>query len=262
MSSATRVGQASAVVGGKATYDPLRGGQIINVYEGDETGVNAIISGLVEYQRYDLDNSDAPIFRLTVYSPDPYTANGVAIPPGASVETYVWELLANLKEKDLSEHPTFAALSDETIAIIQNFLKKPTPGTDPAIINGSEVTLGLRYYKMLLRGVKKFFTEEYVLRYTVAASNKRLLNMAYANTDRTFTASSASAFASAAGLDLPTGIAAAINTIPSKTAPADDYWWSWLKRAPTSRQRVIGKVEITAEYWLDIWQKDLYPVAS
>jgi hypothetical protein len=243
MSTAIRQGQQYTAVAVRAIYDPLRGGQIVIDYEGTATGINALIATLYSYERYEIGTSDPPIYRITVYTPDPADAP-------------VWELLANLKEKDIFEHPDSKAISVANINKLIKWTKSSDPTTEPSFTADGTQTAATNLYNLVRNGTRKYFTEEYVLRYTLTATNAVQLNLAYANTDKIFTPAQL-ANPGTSGITLPAGISASIGNIPAKTAPSN-WVWGWLKRAPTARQTSLGKVVITGEWWLDLWSTFVY----
>lgn len=241
---AVRTGLNFALSETRIIYDVVRGAQVINIYEGDADGIQSVINGLQNYERYEVDQ-DGPKIRITVYTP-------------SSEEAPVWELLSNYKEKSITEHPAFANVTSHDLKAILQFVRNPTPDADPAITaTGDAGTSASLLYQFLLRKKDRWFLEDYVLRYSITISNALSLDLAYSNTDKTFTPS-AITNPSISGINIPPGIALSMSRIPAKTGDSE-FIWSWLKRPPQSRQTQIGKVVVTGEWWLSTWPKTLYP---
>lgn len=249
MSTALRVGLNYVLVKQESSYDPIQGAQTVSVYEGDLDGIALAIDSLEGYQRFEVDQTDPPIVRLTVYSPAP-------------TEQPVFELLSNHIEKDIYELPTFKVITLHDLKVLAKFMKNPIEGADPAFTGtGPQLAAALNLYILLTTGTKKFFDDQVVLRYQVTVSTAAQVTMAYGNSKKVFTPDQLLNPA-ISNLIIPEGILLSIAQIEAPTfAPIDDthtLLWGWYKHRPTSRVTRRGQVVVTGEYWLAPWDLVVY----
>lgn len=228
----------------RLTYDIIRGAQVINVYEGTPAGLNSVIRGLRGWERYELDSSDSPRCRLTVYTPDP-------------AEAPVWEVLSNLKQVRARELPQFSSVSSANLDQIQQYFENP--GLSPNF-TGPDASLANQLWLLEKSNKDIAFSEDVVLRYSFTVTNARQIALQYANYDAIFSHSALLTPAKSA-LVIPAGIRVSLNAaaLPAPTSSDANMLWGWLKRKPTSRQTQIGKVLISGEWWLGWWNVLLYP---
>ena len=73
------------------------GTSTIKVYDGSLSGVNTIISGLSSWDQWDLDDSNSPLYRLTVRQP--------LDAEGAESLEWSWEIAPTEDRRDMKEHP-------------------------------------------------------------------------------------------------------------------------------------------------------------
>lgn len=223
--------------------DPTRGLFVIRVWEGTRDAINGIVSTLSSDQTYTIDDSDSPLYRLTVRTPDDDTLTS------SSEVVNTWELLGNDIQKDLYEHPKSLAVTESDLRKIRDAIANP--GDTPPTLTGDADTL----YKLLLKGTNAYVVSQYVLRKTQTVSSRFQTLVAFANIEKIHT--TAQVISAEA---VPSTLIFSISQIPIP-ASQTGYQWGWLKKTPTVSQ--LGtKFQITQEYWLEQWSTYIYDLAT
>jgi hypothetical protein len=233
--------------------DPQRGLQIVEFYKGTPAEINAVIALVASNQRWETEESGDGMIELNIYTPD------ATDPADPASQEDTWELLNNRVEKDLYEHPKSKAISDENIALIREWKRKPPLDGLPPTFTGTapEIAEAETLLYLLHRGTTKFTTGEYVLRYSVTCSRNSSVTASFADVEKLFTPTQLGTPATS-GVTIPGTLRFSIGAIEAKTAPTG-FLWSWLKIAPTVRATPRGGVVvISQEWWLDLWSTWVY----
>lgn len=240
------------------TYVPFRGWQTIWTYQGRLTQLSEVatifeISNPGASQR--LSQIDGtPLWRLVVTFD--FRNDGVSVEQPINT----WELLGNDVQKDLYEHPTTLALGVDTIAAIKSAVQSvnsASPGSEQAAktdavnhlrtTSGANADVAEELFNLIIKGTTHYAVSEFVLRHTQTVSNSYTTQFALNNIEYLYTTAQLIAEAS-----IPTGIVFDISEI-AQPSDKPGYLWSWLKRSPQIIVSAGSKVQMTQEYWLDLW---------
>lgn len=253
--------------------DPTKGFSSIYTWEGSRAAVFGLATMVASDQKYAIDDSDKPLYRIVISSPD----------SGASdVSTdYVleWELLGNTVELDIYEHPNARALGDVMLTAIKIALKaveEATVLTAPTVYAGEEANLAaiapltnsavspfaandpadvLAMFRLLVKGSANYVTSQYVLRRSQTISSRGQVNFSFSNVEKIHTALQIT------NTELvPAEVQFSIAAIPAPAAQSG-YTWGWLKQTPTIAQ-AGSRFQCTQEYWLGLWSDFLYDAAA
>lgn len=253
------------------TVRTLKGIYTVYTYEGTKAACEAAVSGLSYDQEWEIDDSQAPLTILSIRTPD--DAAGAWVGTTAFNDTYQWEILANDVQKDLYQHPEVLALGWDWIAALREWFKNPEYGKCPFTDATDPIPdVARRVYSLLMRESTHYLDTEYVARLTRTVGSRYAVNTADTNILALYTTAQMINEAGVNGTPIPSRLQFKINAIPSKsvTSPPIDsvcalpltYLWSWLKKPSTEIQRTDGKIQITTEWWLDLWCNNLYPIAT
>lgn len=215
----------------------------ISTFEGGKTAILGLAaSPSLAGSSLDLDDSDAPLWRLVVSTPDYETGEAAEI-------STTYELLGNDLQKDIWEHPSVAGLDNHTVREIRKKLADSSYDYTPSGV-------GLSIYNHLLRNQNFFIVSQYVLRVTQLVGSRRVLSIGFANAGKIFTSLDGE-------LGLPSALGFTVADImanPPEARAGEAF--GWLKKTPTLTQRSDGKFVISIEYWLESWSTFLYQLAS
>jgi hypothetical protein len=188
----------------------------------------------------DLDYSQPPLCKLTIYSPDF---------PDESTDGIIattFELHGNQQQKSVFEHPNFIALDDNT----QKAIRQAVDDRDYSALG----TGALKFYRWAIQDVP-LWTAQFVYRVSQVVSSRATVSVAFANTKKLHTTAAIlgetnppaelfwSASAAYASLD---------DTVP------DGWALAWYKQTPTITGTAGRKFTIQLEYVLDLYPIDLY----
>jgi hypothetical protein len=247
------------------------GTSTIKVYDGSLSGVNTVIAGLSSWDQWDRDDSNAPLYRLTVRQP--LDANGAE-----SLE-WGWEVAATEERRDMREHPVITDLVRDMDALstklgtnsLLDVIKSAEDRTQLLIIPGlgelppaAAVKFG-QLYDALLRGQTHFAWPHYTLRFnaTVGASFNGAINDDGAL--RVYSASDIiSQFNNFPMYARTQARVVALQAFDPSTlfAPAGvtglaGYTWGWLKKPMSETQLKDFKIQLSTEWDLDLWETEL-----
>lgn len=243
-------------------YDPGQGWRTTYVYEGDSLSIYGLTANLRSDQKASIDDSDKPLFRLTVQSPDAGSAS--------VANDFVWsvELVGSEVQPSIYAHPRTQALSDGVIAAIKVAVKevedssiseavaKVASGTTAvraaATTAGTSAADAAEVLALVLRDITSYTDSQYVLKRTQTISTRSQLILNYENINRIHS----TALVNAVEI-IPYTVLVAIVQI---VAPAEmsGFAWGWLKKTPSINQVANGKFTASQEYWLGQWSTYLY----
>lgn len=251
------------------SYSPTTGLVSTYVYEGTEAAINGQANNLPKNQGLIIstDGSQAPMWRLTVQTPD------IAI-------TSVWNIDCNDIERTLYEHPTFLALGAAMLTFIKKYVDEgtfstldaalafdiaqglPDGASGPPMSSALTITNTARaLWDLLRKGTDSYVRSQYVVKNTITLSTLTSFVVTWGGVDKIYTL--AQILTESGGIDIPALLT--LETIPIPTAPSSDagqatYVSGWLKKGPKFEQFAQGKYQYVAEWWLDIWSTDIYSV--
>ena len=259
------VGPNPILVSFRLERDPVKGFNSVYVWEGSQLAIFGLANSVRPDQKYVIDDSDKPVYRLIISSPDsgsPNLANDYVLE---------WELLGNDNEKSIFEHPNSRALGTTVLSSIKEGIKQvedepaaTASERETAVLNGiDDLCFDLNVdaaaadalFALLIKGATSYVTSQYVLRRTQTVSSRAQLEYTFSNVDKIHT--SAQVFADGT---MPQPVQFAIATIPAPAAQ-DGYQWGWLKKTPSITQAAGGRFQGTQEWWLDQWTTFLYETA-
>lgn len=255
--SATLIGANLTLVSSRVVKTRA-GLSTVDIYEGTSDACQAAILSITSDQEYELDDSQTPLYRLTIKTPD-YT-------DGRESYEWRWEVLGNDAQKDIYEHPQTLywagqAGGDTDIRTIREAMQNPIPDTSPAITNTQLTSL----YNLLLRGTTHFLSAQYALRLTKTVGSRYLGEVSEDGVLRIYT--SQQIIAEQAGWPMTARIQARAlalqDTYPpyivySTPANPQGYTWGWLRKPTTETEVAGGKVQIQTEWWLELWSLYVY----
>jgi hypothetical protein len=175
-----------------------------------------------------------------------------------------YELLGNNQQFDLRLHPKAIALGTPTIKKINNVLNNAKDDNGRAINTEAEITTiggdALQLYNLLLQenGNRAFQKSQYVFRVTQIASNRATINVAYSDVEKIYTTAQM-----LAETGPPSGILTAIADAVTGSNPGAHagYQYGWLKQTPTVTTAANNKIQISVEFWLELWSTWIYDSA-
>jgi hypothetical protein len=246
--------------------DPTTGFKSVYTWEGSRAAIFGLATLVTSDQKYVIDDTDKPIYRLIISSPDS------GAPDVENDYVLEWELLGNDVEKSIYEHPNARVLGDKMLTAIKIAIKEVE---DAALLNSSTVyaenetnlaaiavLLGvssanaLLLFRLIVKGTTSFVASQYVLRRTQTISSRGQVTFSFSNVDKIHTA--AQVLASEL---VPAEVQFSIAAIPEPTAQTG-YSWGWLKKTPTIAQAAGRRFQCVQEYWLEQWSTFLYDAAS
>lgn len=240
----------------RPSFDPARGIFVTEVWQGTEAAINGLIASLRPYQTWEINDSNAPIFEVTIRSPE--------MPESDQDDALItWEMIGNDLQKDIYEHPNALACDEGDIRKIRNAMNSSNSETSPAFTGGTTGSLAqiearrlaaISLYLLVLKGTTAYLTSQYVLRKTEVVSTGRQIALGYQNVNRIWSSASIN---NAEGTPSPIDLSIAqIEAI--KPQDQNGYAWGWLKKNPTLQQISGGKWQLTKEWWLEQWSVFIY----
>lgn len=196
---------------------------------------------------------------------------GAAIDPENNA---IWEAHPLELQKDLRAHPYFQ---------VSGGLDAEIAAVDAALARGSKYDTGgvfanytKRYQGLRMAGVSRYLESGISLKKTIVAARRSLVEVAWANINRTVKLVESSTNGAEPAIDPPSEILEGIaditrlrrDLLDPVTVPYPDgdvnYWedgkWEWLKKTPVVRQEQGGKrYRIMYEWWgAEEWSTILY----
>jgi hypothetical protein len=210
-----------------------------------------------------IEGLETPVHTLTVTTPD--------IPTGgtAGVMASYYELLGNVLQKDIREHPRSLELGPAVIRTIDCVLNQqvdpntvgPTNAagsvpTEDDIPSGDARTL----YNLLSQrgGNAHFQVSQFVFRYTRVASSRATGLVNYSNVGKILTTAQM-----LEETHPPYSILSEVNNAVTANEPtiAPGHVYGWLKQSPTVTTQAGNKLQIVGEYWLEVYSTYMYESA-
>lgn len=258
-------GPTPLLVSVKMERDPVRGFSTIYTYEGDYRSIYGLARQVRANQRYSIDDTDKPLFRLTLQSPD------AGVQETASDYVRQFELLGNDVELSIYDHPTSRSLGDAVLTAVKIGVKTVEDANTAdaaaavttqtsairAVAGATNADSAESLFKLLLKGTTSFVSSQYVLRRTQTVNSPVQVLINYAGIDRIHDSASVIQLELMQPNQLTIPIYFAITSIEVPTAQTG-YAWGWLKKSPTVNAASNGKYTIAQEYWLAQWSTYLY----
>jgi len=245
------------------------GTSTIKVYDGSLSGVNTVIAGLSSWDQWDRDDSNAPLYRLTVRQP--LDANGAE-----SLE-WGWEVAATEERRDMKEHPVAINIVNALNAqsaksgtdALRQVIQAVDDATDLLFVEGvlpNEATRVFeRLYNVMLKGQTHFAWPHYTLRFnaTVGAAFAGAINddgayrvYSASNIISQFNNFPMYARTQARVLALQAFDPATLFASAGVTG-LSGYTWGWLKKPMSETQLRDFKIQLSTEWDLDLWETEL-----
>ena len=256
------VGPNPILVSFRLERDPVKGFSSVYTYEGSQLAIFGLATNVRADQKYVIDDSDKPLYKLIISSPDSGS------PDPATDYVLEWELLGNDNERSIYDHPNSRYLGTAMLTAIKIAVKtvedaetldasatvtdEETNLTTLATGLGISAINSVKLFRLLIKGTTSYVTSQYVLRRTQTVSSRAQLEYTFSNVDKIHT--SAQVFADGT---MPQPVQFAIATIPAPISQAG-YEWGWLKKTPSITQTAGGRFQGTQEWWLDQWSTFLY----
>jgi hypothetical protein len=227
------------------------------VWEGTADGVNGVIANLSRYDEFTIDPNNAPLYRLTVRTPDTLDQ--------ASDPQWSWEIVGEDNQKDIYEHPRIVAITQsddglEELRVCKDAIENPLPNASPAITDPDI----LRVYFLKLHGTEGWRWPTYRLRLTKTVGPEYDGEIADDGACRVYSAADIVAEHSQFPMYTRTyrRVAALQNANPEiifggNAALADGYTWGWLKSPTTESEMGQFRIRLQTEWVLDFWETDL-----
>jgi hypothetical protein len=240
-------------------YDPNRGQIITQRWESAGDNLlpiaNACIQARMDYRYVRSQHKSSLV------------ANAAASQLGyADVICDVWTIQANEIQKALQEHPGFQAMEAAhpgTLGYVARdvdlYNQGMAPGT-PAPDSGAMPQSGY-LFNLLIKGTAHYALGQYVLKHSTNVSNTYSANISDVNVERIYTTEQLLAETTNSGLwtyPLPGRLQYKLQNIPAPAAQTN-YLWSWRKLPSTESTSANNRVEISTEYWLELWHTFIYP---
>ena len=247
------LGQSVALRYARPSFDPVRGARTEFGYEGTEAALAGIIATLPSYFAWDLDNTNSPDCKLTIWIPD-FSNEGES----STSYTLRYELGGNDIQKSIYEHPSCLALGESTILLIKQQVKKAAAHdeTSAYVPSASLTGTAREFYSLINKGTDSYVVSQYVFKITQTVSSRWTSRVGFANIERIYSTATLANEANP-----PATMLFSLSQIDSYLRPATNpsgYAYGWLKKTPTVQQVAGNRFEITSEYWLETWSTLLY----
>jgi hypothetical protein len=241
------------------SWDPQRGQIISQRWESAGDGLSGIASGYAA-ARIQYNWTKSPHKSVLVANA---SSSQLGFP---EVICDTWQILANEIQKDIKEFPGFQAMEAaypntigyvvRDVALYNQGLAPGTPAPNVAAMPQSGYLA-----ELLVRGATHFALGQYVLRHTTNVGNQYSANIADANIERCYTTAQLLGEVQNSSLwtfPLPGRLAYKLQNITAPPAQTH-YQWGWRKLPSPETTTSNNRVEITTEYWLELWHTFLYP---
>ena len=239
------------------------GKRYVRVFEGTADAVNGLISSLGADQEYEIDDDRAPLYAVTITTPDidDTTSN--------EEEAFLWELAGNDAQKSIFEHTKSLALTSKVLGVIRSSVAA-VEAAEPADAAGvystatGDITTAagvlqadaLSLFDFLLNNQDSYLDPQYVLKLTRTVGSRFSPTAADNKVFRLYTTGEVLSEANTQATPVPSRLQAKVNAIPARTSTG--YLWSWLKKPSTETQIAGGRIQITTEYVLELWATYFY----
>lgn len=239
-----RLGKQGALRSTGFTYRPGRGTSSERIFTGSESYIMGLFQSLSAEVSAEVDSSEAPLWKLRVRSPEIDENNA------EPQLTTTWELLSNMVERDLKEHPSARNIDPKVMAQIDSILDDPTYEDNHLILARGDD--GEAFLELERHGTTKFSSINFVLRRSMLASLRYKTEYSLEGVSKLWTTDQLKTKEA-----VPPTLIWDIGHI---TAPAEraGYLWSWLKMGPSITQSIGGRWQIVQEWWLEHWSTWIY----
>lgn len=264
--------------------DPFAGSTVVETYEGTYDSINGILAGtsnppvvISAEASWVIDDTGAPKWRLIITT------------PVGDEFHYYWEMPANHYEEGIVWHPKSTGMHQDLIQVINNAIQAVDEGqftvtqqvaniqsfidsgsidpiTDKATLKYQAVQLFLYLYRRKDVGAN-YMRSQYTIRLTQIVVDSPTMQVSDVGTEKIYTNSQLIGEASINNTPVPPRMIYKIDHLPVQKAIYNvdgvvdpNYVWGWLKLASQERQTPNRRIEITTEWWLDIWS--LYAYAT
>jgi hypothetical protein len=250
----TILGDPVALKSIERVSDPTRGPSTVAVYTGTIEALNAVAATSSPDQVVRLVQA-GPLGELTISTADYVDSqtSSIVIPK--------FELLGNDIQKSLYTHPRSLALGKDSngIEIVSLVKQKYEYLRENNKAEANKITLlgdASELFDMLLRGETDYVASQYVFRLTQTVSSRYSEKVVFSNVDRVY-----STLQLLSETNPPASLVFSVAQIPVPSTVPSGYNYGWLKKTPTVLTISGNKIEITLEYWREIWSAYAYPVA-
>jgi hypothetical protein len=148
------------------------------------------------------------------------------------------------------------ALGKDTIALVKAkidaLLKNKTEEAASITVTGDANTL----YDSMIRSEIDYVASQYVFRLTQTVSSRYSQKVVFSNVDRIY-----STLQLLSETNPPSSLVFSVAQIPVPNTVPPGYAYGWLKKTPTVLTIAGNKIEITLEYWREIWSTYAYDLA-
>lgn len=223
----------------------------VEVWEGPETAIRSeahILALTGNYSDIDVSAIDNVQFRLRASR-----AGAVG-----SEEEFIntWELIGQIKQEDIYNHPNSRAISDENIGNIKLYARDPSLRINSSPpLTGATIAGAVQLWNLVKNDQLHYQDSYYALRHTLTLNTFAQVNASMANVNRLHTLE-----------QLPSGITPsvlqAITNIPAPDPVPDDFVFQWLKQTPQITASINARPQVQEEWWLDLWPTFLYNLAQ
>jgi len=229
-----------------------RGTMVFEEWTGTHDGIMGKANGLnLNLVDFEIDDSDAPLFRLYLATPEEAGQTNVPVPR--------WELRGNSIQRDAFEHRRSRAISAADQKSIQAYLRSDRTGTKPTFTDENANEL----LRLCLLGTAHFQDVHLVLRQLTVGTGVEIRG----GTGLVYTTQYLISVlqSSAPSPGLPDEIAADME-IADADAQAQfgvltNYTWGWLMQASSKMMESAGRYELVQEWWFGQWSNYYYDLA-
>jgi hypothetical protein len=162
-----------------------------------------------------------------------------------------WQLLGNVVQKDIYQHPSLLSADEDDIIDLKKAVETRNG------LDAPSGTIFQKFFMLLLRGVTHFETVNYVLRHTQTVSNQYTKDILDEHVFKIYKRETL--FAECAKFNVPL-YGRYVNKIKAIPDPEEqeDYFWGWYKQPSTEVGTANNKIEITNDWILEQWSTVLY----
>ena len=254
-----------------------QGTNTVEVWEGTRAGAETAVGSLAAYQDWSYEETNPPLVRLTVRTPDALT--------GDSSETFRWEMPGQEVERDLFEHPLALFLSPGQVLAIRQWIKDPPTAEEDELLPDAvkfedgrhmlgiaTAEIATSIYALLKRGTEAYWDAQYSLKLTRTVGSRYAVDAADIAPLSIYQIGDIVAEANINNTPMPSRMQYKAERIPeqyplgtvlqnTKFFREGGPWiWGWLKKPSSETQLTRGKIEITTEWVLGMISNFLYPI--